>query len=83
VIVSGTAAVTRGVERSPSWGPGDFFGEMPPGGPAPQRDGHRLDADVADGHDALELPRPRSMPGVHETVAKAIDERRGHADSAA
>ena len=78
VILDGTAEVTRGDTRLAELGPGDFFGEMA------LVDEERRTATVTATSPmrVLVMTRQafraidRSMPAVHATIVKAIEDRR-------
>ena len=78
VILDGTADVTRGDTRLAELGPGDFFGEMA------LVDEERRTATVTATSPmrVLVMTRQsfraidRSMPAVHATIVKAIEDRR-------
>ena len=78
VIDSGTAEVVRGGERLAELGPGDFFGEMA----LIEADRRTATVTATSPMTLIVMTRSsfraldRSMPAVHETVAKAIAERR-------
>jgi CRP/FNR family transcriptional regulator, cyclic AMP receptor protein len=78
VIDSGTAEVTRGGEKVAELGAGDFFGEMA----LIEEDRRNATVTATSPMTLVVMTRAsfrtldRSMPAVHETVAKAIAERR-------
>ena len=78
VIDAGTAEVSRGGERIAELGVGDFFGEMA----LIEADRRNATVTATSPMSLVVMTRAsfraldRSMPHVHETVAKAIAERR-------
>jgi CRP/FNR family cyclic AMP-dependent transcriptional regulator len=81
VIESGTAEVSRDGERIADLGPGDFFGEMA----LLDEDRRTATVTATSPMSVIIMTRAsfreldRSLPGVHATVARAIESRRAQA----